>query len=93
MEAKTMAEVLSAMEGKIVTIINPESYIRTLTGYKIDMETYNAKIVSFKVDTLQIMTEFTRDVHKKEKDRIFQFIRIERIKRLGLSKTERFIFL
>jgi hypothetical protein len=93
MEAKTMEEILKALEGQVVTVVNPESYVRTLTGYKIDMETYPAKIVSYKDGTVKILTEFVRDPHKKEKDKIFQFIRIEQIKRVGVGKAERFIFL
>lgn len=93
MDAKTMEDVLKALEGQVITIINPESYVRTLTGYKMDMETYAAKIISFEAGTLKILTEFMRDPQKKEKEKIFQFIQIDKIKRIGISKKDRFIFL
>ena len=52
MEAKSMKAVLQALQGQVVTVINPQSFFRTLTGYKVDVETYAAKVVSFEDDFL-----------------------------------------
>ena len=93
MEAKTMTDVLEGLKGQIVTIINPQSYFRTLTGYKIDVETYTAKVISFEERTLKILTEYVRDPHKKSKEKVYQFISLEHIKRITISQSERFITL
>lgn len=93
MEAQTMEETLKALEGQVVTVINPQSFVMTLTGEKIDMETYPAKIMTFKDGTLKILTEFVRDPKTKDKEKIFQFIKTEHVKRVGISKSEKFLFL
>lgn len=92
MEAKTMEDVLTALTGQVVTVVNPQSYIRTLTGYTIDVDTYNAKLVSFEEGTVKLLTQYEQDPHKKVKERAFQFIHLDQIKRIGISKTEKFIF-
>lgn len=93
MEAKSMKDILKALEGQIVSVVNPQSYVRTLTGYSLDVETYNAKVMSFENDTLKLLTEYLREPHKKVKDKGFQFIHLNQVKRVGVSKTEKFIFL
>ena len=93
MEAKSMKEILKALEGQIVSVVNPQSYVRTLTGYSLDVETYNAKVVSFENDTLKLLTEYLHDPRTKTKAKGFQFIHIDNVKRVGVSKTEKFIFL
>jgi hypothetical protein len=92
-EAKTIADVLTALEGQIVTVVNPQSYTRTLTGYRVDVETYNAKVISFTDGCLKMLTEYVPDPHKKVKEKVYQFVGLENIKRLGISKTEKFVFL
>ncbi len=93
MDAKSIDEMLKALEGQVVTVINTQSYIRTLTGYKIDVETYKAKIVSYADRSLKILTEYVRDPHKKAKEKVFQFVPIEQVKRVTISQSERFITL
>lgn len=93
MEAKSVDEVLQALVGQIVTVINPQSYVRTLTGYEIDVETYASKVISYEGKTLKILTEYVRDPHKKAKEKVYQFIPLQQIKRVTISKTEKFITL
>ena len=93
MDAKSLKEILQALTGQVVTIVNPQSYIPTLTGYKIDVETYKAKIISFEDDTLKILTEYLRDPHKKLKEKVYQFVPREQVKRVTVSQSERFITL
>ena len=93
MDAKTIQEVLNVLSGQLVTVINPQSYIRTLTGYEVDVETYTAKVISFEGDTLKILTEYVRDPHKKAKEKVYQFIPSQQIRRITISKSERFLTL
>lgn len=93
MDAKSMHDILHALMGQVVTVVNPQSYIPTLTGYKIDVETYKAKIVSYEDNTLKVLTEYMRDPHKKVKEKVYQFVPREQIKRVTVSQTERFITL
>lgn len=93
MDAKSMNDILQALMGQVVTVVNPQSYIPTLTGYKIDVETYKAKVVSYEDNTLKVLTEYMRDPHKKVKEKVYQFVPREQIKRVTVSQTERFITL
>jgi hypothetical protein len=93
MDAKTIDEVCKALIGQVVTIINPQSYIPTLTGYKIDVQTYKAKVLGYESHTLKILTEYISDPHKKVKEKAFQFIPGQQIRRVTISQSERFISL
>jgi len=93
MDAKTVDDVCKALEGQIVTVINPQSYIPTLTGYKIDVQTYKAKVVSYEGQTLKILTEYMADPHKKVKEKALQYIPAQQIRRVTISQSERFISL
>ena len=93
MESKSIDDILQVLIGQLVTVINPTSYVRTLTGYKIDVETYTAKVMSYEGRTLKILTEYLRDPHQKSKEKVYQFIPTEQIKRITVSKNERFITL
>lgn len=91
MDPKTLKEALDLIKGQLVTVINTQSYVRTLTGYKVDVETYPAKIVSFEDNTLKILTEYVKDPHKKIKEKVYQFVPSAQIKRVTISSSERFI--
>lgn len=93
MDAKSIDDVLKSLVGQVVTIINPQSYIPTLTGFKIDVQTYKGKIVSYEEKTLRVLTEYLSDPHKKVKEKAFQFIPLEHIKRVTISQSDRFITL
>jgi hypothetical protein len=88
-----MEEVFKTLVGKVVTVVNPESYIRTLTGFTIDKETYNGKVISYEEGTLKLFIEYIYDPHKKIKEKMFEFIHVDHIKRVAISKPERLIFL
>ena len=93
MEANSLDEILQVLVGQLVTVVNPQSYVRTLTGYKIDVETYTAKVMSYEGETMKILTEYVRDPHQKSKDKVYQFIHKDQIKRVTISKNERFLTL
>ncbi|MHC4944786.1 MAG: hypothetical protein ACYTG7_17360 [Planctomycetota bacterium] len=93
MDAKTIDDVCKTLVGQVVTIINPQSYIPTLTGYKIDVQTYKAKVLGYEGHTLKILTEYISDPHKKVKEKAFQFIPGQQIRRVTISQSDRFISL
>ncbi len=86
-------ELLSGLTGHIVTVINPQSYTPTLTGYKIDASAYKAKVVSCEKGILKVMMDYLSDPHKKLKERAYQFIPTTWIKRVMISKSEKLISL
>lgn len=91
MDAKSLDEILTALTGQVVTVINLHSFIPILTGYKIDEETYRAKVISYEQKTLKILIEFIKDPRKKVLEKALQFIPAKQIKRVTMSKNERFI--
>ena len=91
MDPKTMEDAFSVLVGHLVTVINTQSYERTLTGWKVDVDVYKAKVLSYEKDTLKFITEYVKDPHKKVKEKVFQFIPLSQIKRVTISPTEKFI--
>ena len=91
MDAKSLDEILTALICQVVTVINLHSLIPILTGYKIDVETYKAKVISYEQKTLKILIEFLKDPHKNVSEKALQFIPTKQIKRVTMSKNERFI--
>lgn len=93
MDSKNLEEILEGLIGQIIIVINPLSYIPTLTGPKIDVNTYKAKVVSCENGILRILIDYLRDPHKNVKEKAYQFVPIDQIKRVMISKTERFVTL
>jgi len=91
MDFNTVEEAIKAFTGKVVTIINPYSYIATLAGYKIDAEAYRGKIISMDEGTVKVVTEFTKDPHNKTKEKALQLIPVNHIKRVSISPNEIFL--
>jgi len=46
MDPKTMEDAFKILIGQVITVINTQSYVRTLTGYRVDVEVYKAKVIS-----------------------------------------------
>ena len=93
MDPKTMEDAFKILIGQVITVINTQSYVRTLTGYRVDVEVYKAKVISYEGETLKIITEYVKDPRKKMKEKIYQFIPLAQIKRVTISSTEKFIAL
>jgi hypothetical protein len=93
MDPKSMKEAFEILIGQVVTVVNTQSYVRTLTGYRVDVEVYKAKVVSYEDQTLKIITEYIKDPRKKVKEKIYQFIPLSQVKRVTISSSEKFIAL
>jgi len=91
MNTSTFDEILGGLIGKIVTVINPQCYTPTLTGYKIDAEAYKAKVVSCENGILRLLTEYLCNPREKIREKAYQFIPVDQIKRIMISKRERLL--
>ena len=88
---RSFAEYLKALVGKVVTIVNPESYEDAPIGHQIRASFYRAKVTGMGSDYLKVQTEY---VHKsKEKEPVKQFIPLDKIKRISMMKEERILHL
>jgi hypothetical protein len=90
---RSIRGVLERLVGKIVTVVNPESYKKTPIGFTIDKETYRAKVRALHEDCVEIRTEFVVDPRKGAKEVTAQFIPIVQIKRISIRQTDRYIHL
>lgn len=93
MDANSIYDILKTLIGQVVTVINPQSYIPTITGYTIDSEVYQAKLVSMENGTVKILTEILSNPHKKVREKALQFIPVDQVKRVTISKSDRLISL
>lgn len=91
MEAQSFGEVLGGLRGQVVTVVNQTSYIPTLTGFKVDVESYKAKVVSCENGILRILIDYLKDPRRKIKEKAYQIIPLEQIKQVMISKTERLV--
>ena len=92
-DSQSFVDVFRGLIGQVITVVNPESYIPTLTGFKVDVETYKARVVSCDHGVLKILIEFLSDPHKKLKEKAYQFVPIDQIKRVMISKSEKLVSL
>lgn len=88
---KSFSDYLRALVGKVVTVVNPESYEDAPVGHQIRAGFYRAKVTGMGSDFLKLATEY---VHKsKEKEPVKQFIPLDKIKRISMMKEERILHL
>ena len=92
-ENKSFQDILRALVGKPVTIVNSESYESAPVGYQIKSGFYRCKVIGLGNDYLILMTEI--DVRKKSDDAEpdKKYIPLSRIKRISLMKTDRLLHL
>jgi hypothetical protein len=90
---RTFREALTALVGKVVTVVNPESYEEAPVGTHITQGIYRAKVVAVADDYLTIVTEFVHRHGDKEREPVRQFLPLNRIKRVSLMRTERILHL
>lgn len=90
-EDKQFVDILKALVGKAITVVNPESYEAAPVGYKITTGFYRGKLTGIGRDYLIMMTEFERK--KGSPEPVKQYIPIDQIKRVSLLKSERVLHL
>ncbi len=87
----SLRAVLEKLVGKVVLVVNPESYRKTPIGFSIEKETYRAKVKSLHSDCLEVRCEFVTDPRKGTKEVTAQFIPVAQIKRVSVGQTDRYI--
>lgn len=90
-EDKNFVDILKALVGKTITVVNPESYEAAPVGYKLTTGFYRGRLTGIGRDYLVMMTEFERK--KGSPEPVKQYIPIAQIKRVSLLKTERVLHL
>ena len=82
--------ILEGFKGKVVTVVNPESYEDAPIGHTLTTGFYRAKVVGLGSDFLVVASEY---VHKgdKGKEPVRSYIPLHRVKRVSLMKNERLI--
>ena len=91
---KTFRDILESHLGKEFTIINPESYEETGIGHRLQADWYPAKLVAIGTDFVVLVLRFQHGGGKSATtEPVEQYIPIQKIKRLSLMKSERFLHL
>ena len=87
-ERGSFIDVLRSQLGKIVTIVNPESYEDAPLGHQIRAGWYRAKPVGFGRDYLVVVTEYVHTGRRATKEPVKQYIPFSRIKRISVMQSE-----
>jgi len=84
--------VLEGLVGKVVTVVNPESFEDAPVGNRLTTGFYRAKVIGVNGDYVCVATEY---VHQRggSKEPVKQFIPLSHIKRVSLMKSDRIIHL
>ncbi len=85
---KSFAQILGAMAGHMVTIVNAESYEHAPVGYQLKAGFYKAKVAELGTDYVAVITEMKRGGKEAANERVKQFIPFSHIKRLSAMKSE-----
>lgn len=78
-----------ALEGRIVTVVNPESFRTTPTGgHKLDTQFYRGKVRAVCTDYIVLVCEFILDAKGEKKEPVQQFIPFDHVKRVSVMPKE-----
>jgi hypothetical protein len=86
-------EVLEGFIGKVITVVNPESYEAATVGHTLTTGFYRAKVLHIGSDYITLATEFVHKASSKDKEPVRQYMPLSAIKRISLMRTERLIHL
>lgn len=87
-EDRTFFDVLKDLAGKTVTMVNPESYEDASVGQQIRAGFYRAKVIGLGKDYLIMVAEYSRADREGRKEPVKQYIPVERIKRISMTKGD-----
>jgi hypothetical protein len=97
LEQRAFIDVLRTFLGKVVTIVNPESYEDAPLGHNIRKGWYPARAVGLGQDYLILVTEYKHkhkpDGHVAGAEPVKQYIPVHRIKRVSVMQQELLIHL
>jgi len=83
-------QAVEALVGKVVTVVNPESYEDAPVGHRLTTGFYRAKVVDLGEDVITLVTEYVHS-HEKSKEPVKQYVPLDKVKRISLMKSERVI--
>ena len=92
-EDRSFQDIVRSLVGQTVTIVNPESYEHAPVGYQLKPGFYRAKLAGIGRDYLAVLAEHKKAGRDAGKELVKQFVPFSRIKRVSLTKTDRFIHL
>ena len=92
-EDRSFLDIVKSLVGNTITVVNPASYEGAPIGYQLRTGFYRAKALGLGKDYLVVVTEFTPAGRKVSKEPVKQYIPLNRIKRLSLTKSERILHL
>lgn len=90
-EENNFIDIIKGLNGKAVTIVNPESYEDAPVGHQIKAGFYRAKVVAVGNDYIVLVTEFKKAGREAAKEPVKQYVPINQIKRISLMKAERIL--
>ena len=89
-EDKVFLDLIKALLGKTVTIVNPESYEHAPVGFTLKAGFYRAKVTGMGRDFLTLVTEMKKG-RESNGEPVKQFLPIKQVKRISMTKTERLL--
>ena len=87
-EHRDFSEVLKSYLGKLITVVNPESYEDAPLGHDIRKGWYPAKPIGFGNDYMIVVTEYKHSAPKTKVEPVKQYIPFHRIKRISVMKNQ-----
>ena len=93
LEDRDYRGILTALIGKKVTIVNPESYEAAPVGFTLKEGFYDGKVAGLGRDYLVLSTVFVTSKKEGGKQPVKQFIPLQRIKRISLTKDSAYLHL
>jgi hypothetical protein len=92
---KSYREVFAALTGKVVTVVNPESFEEAAVGHKLTTSFYRGKILGVGEDHFRLQTVFKKHGGKTEAEgeTVVQYVPFNHVKRVSVMKTESVIHL
>ena len=84
--------ILEGLIGKVVTIVNPESYEDAPIGHTLKTNFYRARVLGVGTDFLAVASEHVH-AGAKGKEPVRSYIPLHRVKRVSVMKSERLIHL
>lgn len=92
---KTYREVFTSLTGKVVTVVNPESFEEAAVGHRLTTSFYRGKVLGVGEDHFRLQTLFKKHGGKSDSDTepVIQYIPFGQVKRVSVMKTESVIHL
>jgi hypothetical protein len=94
-EVESFRDALDRLVGKTVTIVDPECFKPGPVGLQMTASHYRAKVLGVDDECMVAVHQevIPRGKRKGEKDAITQWVPLDRVKRIAISKSRKLIHL